>query len=50
MHLGLHAMNPVTQERTPRPSALLFAEICRANAITAEMVERYAPQAMESIF
>ncbi len=49
-HLGLLAMNHTTQERTPRQSALLLAEICRANAITPEMVERYAPQAMDSIF
>ena len=49
-HLGLVAMNRLTQERTPRKSSALFAEICRANAITEEMVERYAPQAMEGMF
>jgi len=49
-HLGLFAMNPLTQQRTPRGSSLLFGEICRANAITEELVERYAPQAMDRIF
>ena len=49
-HLGLVAMNRQTQERMPRKSSALFAEICRTNAITEEMVERYAPQAMEQIF
>ena len=49
-HLGLCAVDRATQQRTPRPSALLLAEICRANAITAEMVEHYAPQAMGRIF
>ncbi len=49
-HLGLVAMNPLTQERTPRRSFSLYGEICHANAITEEIVERYAPQAMESVF
>jgi beta-glucosidase len=49
-HLGLVAMNPLTQERTPRRSFSLYGEICHANAITAEIVERYAPQAMDSVF
>jgi len=49
-HLGLIAMDPLTQQRTPRGSSLLFGEICRANAITEEIVERYAPQAMDRIF
>ena len=47
---GLVAMNPLTQERTPRRSSALFAEICHTNAITDDMVERYAPQAMERVF
>lgn len=49
-HLGLVALNPLTQERTPRGSFSLFGEICRANAITEDMVDRYAPQAMDHIF
>ncbi|MBA2287063.1 MAG: hypothetical protein H0W02_16440, partial [Ktedonobacteraceae bacterium] len=38
------------QQRAPRRSASMFGEICRANAITASIVERYAPDAMDSIF
>ena len=49
-HLGLIAMDPLTQERTPRRSASLYSEICHANAITGDIVERYAPQAMERVF
>lgn len=47
---GLIDVNPQTQKRTPRRSASLFGEICRANAITEDIVERYAPDALESIF
>lgn len=47
---GLVELDQYTQRRTPRGSASLFGEICRANAITEEMVERYAPGAMETIF
>ncbi len=47
---GLIALDPATQERTPRRSAQLYAEIARANAITGEMVEKYAPAAMGQVF
>ncbi|HEY3991998.1 MAG TPA: family 1 glycosylhydrolase, partial [Ktedonobacteraceae bacterium] len=47
---GLIELNQHTQKRTPRGSAGLFGEICRANAITEEIVERYAPEAMDTIF
>jgi len=49
-HNGLIAMDPLTQERTPRRSSSLYREICGANAITEDIVERYAPQAMDCIF
>lgn len=49
-HLGLIAMDPLTQKRIPRLSSSLYGEICRANAITKDIVERYAPQAMDHIF
>jgi len=42
--------NHVTQERIPRRSASLFSEICRANAITEDIVEGYAPEAIDAIF
>ncbi len=47
---GLIEVDPLTQQRTPRQSASLFGEICRANAITEEIVERYAPEAVDVIF
>lgn len=47
---GLIELDPQTQERIPRSSASMYGEICRANAITESIVERYAPEAMESVF
>jgi beta-glucosidase len=47
---GLVELDPLTQKRTPRGSASMYGEICRANAITEDIVARYAPDAMESIF
>lgn len=50
VRFGLIEIDPITQERFPRRSASMFGEICRANAITEDIVERYAPEAMEFIF
>jgi beta-glucosidase len=50
VRFGLIEVDPRTQRRSPRPSASMFGEICRANAITEATVERYAPQALEVIF
>jgi beta-glucosidase len=47
---GLIELDQHTQERTPRGSASMYGEICRANAITESIVARYAPDALESIF
>lgn len=47
---GLIALNPETQERTPRRSAGMFGAIARANAITPEIVEEFAPDAMDAVF
>jgi beta-glucosidase len=47
---GLVEFDSHTQQRIPRPSASMFGEICRANAITETIVERYAPDAMSTIF
>ncbi len=47
---GLWALDVVTQERRKRPSADLYAEICRANSLSTEMVAGYAPEALEQIF
>ena len=50
MRFGLIELDPETQKRVPRSSASLFGEICRANAIKEEIVERYAPGALDTIF
>jgi len=47
---GLWALNPASGERTKRPSADLYAEICRENGISADMVRRYAPEILSSLF
>jgi beta-glucosidase len=41
---GLIALDPETQERTWRPSAHLYREICRSYTITDDMARRYAPE------
>ena len=50
LRFGLIEVDPETQERRMRPSGELYGEICRANAITHEMVARYAPEVMERLF
>ena len=47
---GLIELDPLTQQRIPRRSASLFGEICRANAITEGIVERYAPEGASAVF
>lgn len=39
---GLIAIDPTTQERTERESARIYARICHANAIPADLLDRYA--------
>jgi beta-glucosidase len=47
---GLWALDEKTQARTMRPSAELFSEICKANALSSSMVERFAPAALPAMF
>lgn len=47
---GLWELDPDTQARRKRPSADFYAEICRANALSAEMVARYAPGVFHKLF
>jgi beta-glucosidase len=47
---GLIELDPATQKRTPRGSAALFGELAHANAITEEMVEKYAPGVIDQVF
>jgi len=44
---GLIASDPATQERRLRPSARLYAEICRTNALPVSVETRRAPLADE---
>ncbi|HLF03576.1 MAG TPA: family 1 glycosylhydrolase [Anaerolineales bacterium] len=47
MHrFGLYALDTDTQQRTPRPSARMYSEICTSRAITPAIVSRYAPELM----
>jgi beta-glucosidase len=47
---GLWALDPVTQKRTKRPSADLFAEICQENGLSSAMVRKYCPEVFDRIF
>lgn len=47
---GLWALDNDTQARIKRPSADLYAEICRQNGISSEAVEHYAPEVFDKIF
>lgn len=47
---GLWALDVETQVRTRRPSADLYAEICKENGISSEMVARYAPELYKGMF
>lgn len=49
-HFGLWGLDEATQKRIRRPSVDLFAEICRLNGISSEIVEKYAPDAMPRVF
>lgn len=47
---GLWALDRETQARVRRPSADLYAEICRTNGISSAMVTQYAPQVLNTLF
>lgn len=47
---GLWALDVETQKRTKRPSADLYAAICKENGLSSEMVSRYCPEVFEKIF
>lgn len=47
---GLVHVDYATQKRTLKRSGQLYGEICAANAITEDMVERYAPQVRDQVF
>ena len=47
---GLYHTDFQTQVRTLKRSGQVYSEIARANAITGDIVQRYAPEAMEQVF
>ena len=47
---GLWELDPETQARKKRPSADLYAEICRENGMSSEMVAKYAPEVLPRLF
>ncbi len=47
---GLWELDVETQARRKRPSADLYAEICKENGLSSEMVEKYCPEALKKIF
>ncbi|MGH2628720.1 MAG: family 1 glycosylhydrolase, partial [Anaerolineales bacterium] len=47
---GIWELDPKTQTRRKRPSADLYAEICRSNALSSEGVARYAPEVLDRLF
>jgi beta-glucosidase len=47
---GLWELDTVTQARRKRPSADLYAEICRENGISSEAAERFAPGIVARMF
>ncbi|MGB6420715.1 MAG: family 1 glycosylhydrolase [Anaerolineales bacterium] len=47
---GLWELDLLTQARRKRLSADLFAEICRQNCLSSDMVARYAPEIYKEMF
>jgi beta-glucosidase len=47
---GLWGLDTSTQARIRRGSVDLYAAICKENAISYEMVEKYAPGSLENLF
>ena len=47
---GLWSLDVETQKRIKRPSADLYAAICKENGLSSEMVQKYCPEVFEKIF
>ncbi len=50
MRFGLWGLNVDTQERIRRKSVDLFADICKENGLSSEMVQKYCPEVLQNIF
>jgi beta-glucosidase len=47
---GLWGLDLETQKRIRRPSVDLYAEICKENGLTSEMVQKYCPEVFDKLF
>ncbi|MDQ2693391.1 MAG: family 1 glycosylhydrolase, partial [Chloroflexota bacterium] len=47
---GLWELDVATQKRTKRRSADLYAEICKENGLSSEMVQKYCPEVFDKLF
>jgi beta-glucosidase len=47
---GLWGIDIETQQRTKRPSADLYAAICKENGLSSEMVQKYCPEVYKKLF
>ena len=47
---GLWGLDVETQKRIKRPSADFYAEICKENGLTSEMVTKYCPEVFDKLF
>ncbi|MBI5297854.1 MAG: glycoside hydrolase family 1 protein [Chloroflexi bacterium] len=47
---GLWGLDVETQKRIRRPSVDLYAEICKENGLSSEMVQKYCPEVFDKIF
>ncbi len=47
---GLWGLDIDTQKRIRRPSVDFYAEICKENGISSDMVQKYCPEVFDKIF
>jgi beta-glucosidase len=47
---GLWGLDENTQKRIRRPSVDLYAEICKENGLSSEMVQKYCPEVFDKLF
>jgi beta-glucosidase len=47
---GLWGLDRETQKRIKRPSVDFYAEICKENGLSSEMIQKYCPEAFDKLF
>ncbi|HVM70204.1 MAG TPA: family 1 glycosylhydrolase [Anaerolineales bacterium] len=50
MRFGLWGLDVDTQKRIRRPSVDFYAEICKENGLSSEMVHKYCPEVFDKLF